>query len=136
MKGNRFYSIPYDARNDTKMQKLGKMQRGGKVLAFGRWQVLLAILYDENGVVDLSDCTMRAIVREEMDFKTNDQMDSFFDDCSMVGLIDLVMWVEQRHVINKGVVEQLDYQQKKKSSGSQGGRGKKKKPDDAESESD
>ena len=47
MDANRFFSIPYDNRNDVKMRRLRK--RLGGYEGYGRWVALLGMLYDEHG---------------------------------------------------------------------------------------
>lgn len=132
MKGNRFYTVPYDARNDTKILKLGKLQRG-KMLAFGRWQALLGMMFDEDGIVDLSDETTRIIVREELDFKTDEQLSRYLNHCAAVGLISADVWEAFSHVVNEGVIEQLAFKANKAGAGKRGGRGKKKQESESES---
>ena len=50
MDANRFFSIPFDNRNDVKMRRLRK--RCGGFAAYGRWVALLGMLYDENGILE------------------------------------------------------------------------------------
>ena len=65
MDANRFYSVPYDARNDTAMLKLRR--KHGGIAAYGRWQALLGVLYDEGGTIDLSDEDNFAMVEREIE---------------------------------------------------------------------
>ena len=125
MRANRFYTVPYDARNDTKVRKLGKLQKG-KMAAYGRWQALLGVLYDEDGIVDMSDPTTSEIVCEELEFRKPEQADRFFSDCAEAGLLDASLWESARHVVSPGVCEQIAYKAEKASYGKSGGRGRKK----------
>lgn len=122
MKGNRFYSIPYDARNDPKM-KVVRRKCGG-IIAFGRWQALLGILYDEDGAIDLSDETMHGVIEEELELK-GDKLDEFIGALVAVGWIGREPWERERHVVSGSVYEQLSYKGKQSANGSKGGRGNK-----------
>ena len=64
MDANRFYSVPYDARNDTAMLKLRR--KHGGIAAYGRWQALLGVLYDEGGTIDITDEDNLAMVEQEI----------------------------------------------------------------------
>lgn len=106
MKGKRFYSVPYDARNDPVMMRV-RLTCGG-IVAFGRWQALLGILYDMDGIIDLSDEIMHKVIEAELELK-GEKLDEFIDVLVAVGWIDLAMWEMQRKVVSNSVVEQLDY---------------------------
>ena len=132
MKSNRFYSIPYDNRNDFDIRRLRSMQGG--IVAFGRWHALLGILYDKDGLVDASDAVTLDLLAEELDFRGNksrDKVCEFLGDCATIGLIDLTAWTARRHVVCSGVVEVLDFRSKKSNAGGKGGRGKKKGSEEA-----
>lgn len=131
MKSNRFYSIPYDNRNDFDIRRLRSMQGG--IVAFGRWHALLGILYDKDGLVDASDDVTLDLLAEELDFRGNkarEKVCEFLDDCASIGLVDLTAWTARRHVVCSGVVEVLDFRSKKSSAGGKGGRGRKKDAED------
>ena len=135
MKSNRFYSIPYDNRNDFDIRRLRSMQGG--IIAFGRWHALLGILYDKDGLVDASDEVTIDLLAEELDFKgkqARDKLFEFLDDCAAIGLIELAAWSAGRHVVCSGVVEALDFRAKRSNAGGKGGRGKKKEAEDADGE--
>lgn len=137
MKSNRFYSIPYDNRNDFDIRRLRSMQGG--IVAFGRWHALLGILYDKDGLVDASDVVTLDLLAEELDFRgkqARDKLCEFLGDCASIGLIDLTSWSARRHVVCTGVVEALDFRAKKSNAGGRGGRGKKKGPEDAPEDDD
>lgn len=123
MKGNRFYSIPYDARNDPKMKVLRR--KCGGIAAFGRWQALLGILYDEDASIDLSDETMHEVIEAELELKGS-KLDDFIEELVSIGWIDAGRWKSERHVVSASVYEQLHYKAKQSSNGSKGGRGRKR----------
>ena len=120
MDANRFFSVPFDNRNDVKMKRLRK--RLGGYAGYGRWVALLGMLYDENGILDLNCQDMREIVADELDLT---DVDEFFTELAEIGLIDKELYHGLSHVVNKGVVEQIDYRKKKSEAGKQGGRPKK-----------
>ena len=100
MKADRFFSVPYDNRNDVKIRRLRK--RLGGYAGYGRWVALLGMLYDENGILDMNNQEMREIVAEELDL---DDVDEFFTVLSDIGLIDKELYHGLSHVVNNGVVE-------------------------------
>lgn len=115
MDANRFFSIPYDNRNDVKMRRLRK--RLGGYAGYGRWVALLGMLYDEKGVLDMNDQEMREIVSEELDL---DDVDGFFCELSGLGLIDGELYAEMSHVVNHGVCDEIEYRRKKSEAGRKG----------------
>ena len=125
MKGDRFYSVPYDARNDPKTMYV-RMKCGG-IVAYGRWQALLGILYDQDGTIDLSDEAMHKVIEAELELK-GEKLDEFIDVLAAVnvGWIDLTSWKTQRRVTSQSVYEQLHYKDRFSDAGKQGGRGNKK----------
>ena len=120
MDANRFFSVPYDNRNDVKMKRLRKRLDG--YAAYGRWVALLGMLYDEGGILDMSCQDMRDIVADELDLE---DVDEFFCVLADIGLIDKELYHSMSHVVNKGVVEQIQYRLKKSEAGKQGGRPRK-----------
>lgn len=125
MNANRFFTVPFDCRNDTKMLRLGKLQRG-KMRAFGRWMSLLGMLYDDDGIIDVSNDTTFSIVMDELEFRQPGDLEVFLNNCSEVGLIDSELWVTMQHVVNPGVTKQLAYRTAQSSNGKSGGRGKRR----------
>ena len=115
MDANRFFSVPYDNRNDVKMKRLRK--RLGGYAAYGRWVALLGMLYDENGILDMNCQDMREIVADELDLE---DVDEFFIGLADIGLIDKELYDGLNHVVNKGVVEQIEYRVKKSNAGKKG----------------
>ena len=107
MKGNRFYSIPYDARNDPTMRRL-RMRLGG-IVAFGRWQALLGLLYDEDGTIDLTDETMHRVIEAELELN-GEKLDDFIQELVAVGWLDGVAWESFGKVHSRSVAEQIEYQ--------------------------
>ena len=115
MDANRFFSVPYDNRNDVKMKRLRKRLDG--YAAYGRWVALLGMLYDENGILDMSCQDMRDIVADELDLE---DVDEFFTALADIGLIDKELYHGLSHVVNNGVVEQIEYRVKKSNAGKKG----------------
>lgn len=115
MKADRFFSVPYDNRNDVKMRRLRK--RLGGYAGYGRWVALLGILYDENGLLDMNDVEMREIVAEELELE---DVDEFFTILADIGLISKELYNGLSHVVNNGVTEQLEYRAMKSRAGKKG----------------
>lgn len=121
MDANRFYSIPYDARNDTAVKKLRK--KHGGMAAFGRWQALLGVLYDEGGVIDLNDDDNRSMVEDEIELR-GDRLDAFIGSCAKFGLLSDERW-DLGQIASDGVCRELEYKRKKQEAGSKGGKSRK-----------
>lgn len=121
MNANRFFSVPYDNRNDVKMLQVRKLLGG--YAGYGRWVALLGILYDSHGFLDMGDSVMREIVADELDL---DDVDGFFSVLAHIGLIDRVLYETANHVVSHGVAEEIEYKKQKKEAGSKGGKASKK----------
>lgn len=115
MDANRFFSIPYDNRNDVKMRRLRK--RLGGYEGYGRWVALLGMLYDEHGILDMTKRDMQEIVAEELDL---DDVDEFFIELGKLGLIDEEVYRSLGHVVNHGVCDEIEYRRKKSEAGKKG----------------
>ena len=115
MKADRFFSVPYDNRNDVKMRLVRKMLGG--YAGYGRWVALLGILYDQHGRLDMNDELWRGIIADELEL---DDVDEFFDVLAQIGLIDAEMYHSMSVVVNGGVCEQLDYKKQKSEAGQKG----------------
>ena len=115
MKADRFFSVPYDNRNDVKMLRVRKALGG--FAGYGRWVALLGMLYDEDGVLDMSDQAMREIVAQELDLE---DVDGFFTELAKIGLISSELYRSMSHVVNEGVCEELEYRKRKSEAGKKG----------------
>ena len=122
MDANRFFSVPFDNRNDVKMKRLRK--RLGGYAAYGRWVALLGMLYDEKGILDMSDAEMREIAADELELE---DVDEFFTELADIGLIDKELYHAMSHVVNKGVVEQIEFRKSKSNAGKKSGEARRKK---------
>ena len=121
MDANRFYSVPYDARNDTAMLKL-RLKHGG-LAAFGTWQALLGVLYDEGGVIDLSDDDCKAMLEGELELK-GPRLTAFIESCIKFEMLDDGAW-EMGKIASHGVCDELEYRRQRSENGKKGGRPKK-----------
>ena len=72
MNANRYFSVPYDGRNDVTIRLLRK--RAGGIVAYGRWVALLGILYDSDGIIRLEVPGMSELLQEELDFSSQDEL--------------------------------------------------------------
>lgn len=115
MDANRFFSVPFDNRNDVKMLRIRR--RLGGMAAYGRWVALLGMLYDEGGVLDMNDQEMRDITADELEL---DDVDGFFTELARIGLIDKELYESVGHVVNDGVCREIEYRKKKSEAGRKG----------------
>lgn len=120
MNANRFFSIPYDNRNDVTMRRMKK--RMGGIAAYGRWVSLLGMLYDADGILDLNDIAIREIAAEELELT---DVDEYFTQLAEFGLINATLYHKSNHVVNRGVCDELEYRKTRSEVGKKGGRPKK-----------
>lgn len=121
MNANRFFSVPFDNRNDMKMLMVRK--KLGGYAGYGRWVALLGILYDADGCIDMNDQAMRDVIADELELE---DVDEFFTVLAQIGLIDRTMYETMGHVASNGVAEQIAYKKQKQEAGQKGGKAKKK----------
>ena len=120
MNANRFYSIPFDARNDPAIKKLRR--KHGGLVAFGRYQALLGILYDQDNAIHLSDEDDLILVLEELEMDEK-ELTAFLNSCAKFDLIDCDKFCQDYPVIaSVGVQKELDYRKKKEVAGTKGGK--------------
>ena len=115
MDANRFFSVPYDNRNDTRILRL--RAKAGGMAAYGRWVALLGMLYDDHGLLDMGDEATRWMVARELDLE---DVDGFMDALASVGLIDRQIYEAQGHVMNDGVCDEIEYRKRKAEAGRKG----------------
>ena len=115
MDANRFFSVPYDNRNDVKILRLRR--RMGGMAAYGRWVALLGMLYDEGGMLDMNDEDYRWIAEKELEVE---DIDGFFAGLADIGLIDRELYEGMNHVVNKGVCDEIAYKKTKSAAGKKG----------------
>lgn len=121
MKATRFFSVAFDIRHHPKIEIL-RMSCGG-IAALGRWVALLGILYDSDGVFDLTKSGRTEYLAHELEL-TTDELDAFLISAAECELIDANL-LQVGHVVSHGVCEQLEYQRQKSEAGKMGGRPKK-----------
>ena len=126
MKADRFFSVHYDIRHNPKIDMLRDM--GGGIIELGRWIVLLSLLYDSDGLIDITNKAKRKYLMRELEL-SDDGLSEYLNQCAECDLItpDLL---ELGHVVSKGVCDELDYRKQKSEAGKKGmesrwGKGKK-----------
>lgn len=126
MDAQRFFPVPYDNRNDVKIVKLRTLYENldkDGFAAYGRWVALLGILYDQHGILDMSDSLNRQVIAKELCL---DDVDEFFSMLAGLGLIDSELYHTTSQVANKGVCDQLEFKKTRAQTGKLGGRPSKK----------
>ena len=121
MNANRFFSVPFDNRNDMKMLMVRK--KLGGYAGYGRWVALLGILYDSDGFLDMSNQSTREIIADELELE---DVDGFFTVLAQIGLIDRVLYETANHAVSHGVADEIEYRKQKSEAGSKGGKAKRK----------
>lgn len=115
MDANRFYSVPWDGYNDVGM-KLLRRKHGG-VAAYGRWHVLLGILYDRDGRLELDEDVM-TLLEDDLEMG-RDELNAFIDDLAKLDWVSKDL-LEMGVLASPGVADQLEYRKKKQSAGVKG----------------
>jgi hypothetical protein len=88
---------------------------GGGIVAFGQWVSLLCLLYDADGVIELTDPIRRFLASRLQ----TDDLDVFLRACAACDLIDKEMLTAGR-IASNSVCEQLDYYRQKSEAGKKG----------------
>lgn len=117
MKANRFFSVSYDIRHHPKVDML-RAEAGG-VLAFGRWVILLSLLYESDGRIDISKSAVRKYLMRELETSDEAELGAFLQACADVDLIS-AEFLAQEIVTANSVCEQLDYYKQKSEAGKKG----------------
>lgn len=127
MKAGKFFPVPYMGHTDPVIQ--GLMHLEGGVAAYGRWHILLGLMYDMDGVIKLTDTNL-AVLQANMDLD-GEGLESFLSTCAELGLIDQ-NFLNKREVISEGVIDQLEFKARKAAAGRMGGRPKRNQSDKPE----
>ena len=123
MNANRFFSVPYDNRNDVTIRLLRHSANG--LLGYGRWVALLGMLYDSHGCLRLEVPGMVGLLMNELEFTAQDDLLEYLETLADLNIIDATSLHARKNVVSKGVCEQLEYRNAKTEAGKKGGRPKK-----------
>ena len=116
MKADRFFSVHYDMRHNPKIELLRDM--GDGIIELGRWLALMSILYDVDGLYDISTKAKRRYLCKELELDDT-ALDGFLSLCAECDLISGEL-LKMNHVVSPGVSEQLDYYKQKSEAGKKG----------------
>lgn len=125
MNANRFFSIPFDNRNDVTIRLL-RMNAGG-LQAYGRWVSLLGMLYDAHGIIDLEYPGADVLLKGELEFQDVQSLYEFLDTLADLRLIDCEAWLKRNKITNKGVCDELAYRAAKSYGGKKSGEARRAK---------
>lgn len=106
MKGSRCYSVHLDERNFPRVKYLRR--KCGGIAAYGRYHVLMALLYDYDALIDLSDAVTLGILEEELELGSEQALMSFLSQAARAGIIDEAQLEAENRVFSSEVWEQLD----------------------------
>ncbi len=123
MNANRFFSVPYDNRNDVTIKLLRHNANG--LYGYGRWVALLGMLYDSHGCLRLELPGMVPLLMCELEFTEQDVLLDYLETLADLNLIDATALHARKTVVSKGVCEQLEFRNNKTEAGKKGGRPKK-----------
>lgn len=124
MEATRFYPVAYDARNNPKVLMLRALQGG--IVAYGRFHVLLALLYDQHGRIDMKKAGMPNVLQREMELD-EEGLNSFISDCIDCELLSGEAWDKWHVIMSDAVLSQLDYTATKAKAGKAGAEARKAK---------
>lgn len=102
--GRKFFPVPYEGYNARDVRMLRRIQGG--VIAYGRWHVLLGMLYQSGGRFELDEMTV-ADLRDELEM-TEEEVMRFLEDCAKVGMLS-AEFLGRGVVASEGVCDQLHY---------------------------
>ena len=98
-------------------------RKHGGIAAYGRWQALLGVLYDEGGTIDITDEDNLAMVEQEIELE-GAELDAFIESCVKYGLLSAELWGIGT-IGSRGVCDELEYRRemrdKKSNAGRKGG---------------
>lgn len=114
MKADRFFSVHYDMRHNPKIELLKDM--GGGIVELGRWLVLMSILYDVDGLYDITTQAKRRYLMRELELDDEDALREFLTSCAECDLVSAEL-LEMGHVVSRGVSEQIEYYKQKSEMG-------------------
>ena len=114
MKADRFFSIHYDMRHNPKIELLRDL--GDGIAEVGRWVVLMSILYDADGLFDVTKPGKKRYLMRELELGTEKELDEFLAYCAECELISGEL-LEMGHVVSRGVSEQIEYYNQKSEIG-------------------
>ena len=123
MNANRFFSVPYDNRNDVTIKLLRHNANG--LYGYGRWVALLGMLYDSHGCLRLETPGMVPLLMCELEFTEQEVLFDYLETLADLNLIDVTALHARKTVVSKGVCEQLEFRNNKTEAGKKGGRPKK-----------
>lgn len=103
-------------RHNPKIELLRDM--GGGMVALGRWVVLMSLLYDSDGLIDVNSEARRRYLCRELELDS-DGLDEFLRQCAECDLLSTDL-LNFGHVCSEGICEQLDYIRKKSEAGKKG----------------
>lgn len=110
MKADRFFSVHYDIRHNPKIELLCDLEGG--MIAFGRWIRLMCILYDVNGLYDITAKAKRRYLVKELELRDEDDLRGFLQSCAECDLLSAEL-LEMGHVVSPGVTDQIEFQKQK-----------------------
>ena len=123
MNANRFFSVPYDNRNDVTIKLLRHNANG--LYGYGRWVALLGMLYDSHGCLRLETPGMVPLLMCELEFTEQEVLFDYLETLADLNLIDATALHARKTVVSKGVCEQLEFRNAKTEAGKKGARAKK-----------
>ena len=87
MEANRFYSVPFDGHHWADFAMLDMLQ-GHELTAttYGRYHILLGMLYQQGGRIELT-ASWRRMIGGELALD-DDALQRFLEDCAEAGLLD------------------------------------------------
>lgn len=103
MNADRFFSVHYDMRHNPKIDILRDM--GGGIVALGRWLALMSILYDSDGLIDITSTAKKRYLMRELELDA-DGLDEFLTQCADCDLIQPDL-LGIGHVVSRGVCDEL-----------------------------
>lgn len=124
MDAKRFYSVPYDGYADYGVSVLA--ERYGLDAAYGKWHILLGLLYDADGIIDIGNAMVRRMVANRLCLEDGEALEAFLELAAFVGYIDQRK-LDEGVIMNEGVCAELEFRRQQRDNAQKGGRPAKTK---------
>ncbi len=123
MEDKRYYSVSYDERN---YPEIALLRQYGGYEAYGRWEALKQLLFCFDGCLVVEKKTVKSLVKHELDFSSDTDLDEYLDACVECGLLDGPA-LERGNIIAPEVAEAVAYRKACSEAGKKSGEARRKK---------
>ncbi len=124
MRAGKFFDVPWYGFDEVGFRRLRLMReaRGFDPMAeYGRWHVMLGLLYADEGVIDYGDAVTKAAMAESLLLDAV-QLDEYVEDLCAVGFVDEAFLDEFGKLTSHGVCDQIAHKRSWSEKSAAGGK--------------